>query len=285
MDKTVAVVGLGYVGLPLAHALAKKGWKTIGFDINEKRIEELSSGHDHTNELTNEQLAEIEMQFSADPSVLKEADVVIVAVPTPIDNKNNPDLKILESASKTVGENLKEGAIVVFESTVYPGTTEEICGPIIEKESGLKQYEQFKLGYSPERINPGDKEHTIDKILKIVAGQDEETLKELSALYGSIVTAGIHEAPNIKVAEMAKAIENAQRDLNIAFVNEIAMLCHKISINTTDVLEAAGTKWNFLNFKPGIVGGHCIGVDPYYLVEKARQTEYENTCDNGRTKY
>lgn len=271
MKKIVAVVGLGYVGLPLAHALAKNGHETIGFDINQKRIDELNSGHDHTNELTDKQLTEITMEFSADPTVLKKADIVVVAVPTPIDDQKNPDLRILESASKTVGENLKEGAIVCFESTVYPGTTEEICGPIIEKASGLKQSEQFKLGYSPERINPGDKKHTIDKILKIVAGEDEETLNELSKMYGSFVTVGIHKAPNIKVAEMGKAIENAQRDLNIAFVNEIAMLCHKIGISTTDVLEAAGTKWNFLRFQPGLVGGHCIGVDPYYLVEKARQ--------------
>jgi len=270
-DLHLCIVGLGYVGLPLTHVFAKNNYTVTGFDINAERIAELQSGTDRTGELTKEQLTEINIEYSADPSVIKNADVVIVAVPTPIDDKNKPDLTILKSATKTVGQNLKEGGVVVFESTVYPGTTEEICGPILEQESGLKSGEGFKLGYSPERVNPGDKEHTIDKIMKIVAGQDKQTTDILCELYGSVVTAGIHQAPSIKVAEMGKAIENAQRDLNIAFVNEIAMICDKIDISTQDVLEAAGTKWNFLKFQPGLVGGHCIGVDPYYLVEKAEQ--------------
>ena len=269
--QTVCIIGLGYVGLPLAHALAKKGYSVIGYDVSEPRIAELKGGHDSTNELTDEQLAEITMEYTTDPASMKEADVIILAIPTPVDENNKPDLGLVRMASETVGKNMKEGAIVCYESTVYPGTTEEICGPILEKESGFKQGEGFKLGYSPERINPGDKEHTISKIMKVVGAEDDETLEILTELYGSVVTAGIHKAPNIKVAEMAKAIENAQRDLNIAFVNEVAMLADKIGINTMDVLDAAGTKWNFLKFQPGLVGGHCIGVDPYYLVEKAAQ--------------
>ncbi len=267
----LCIVGLGYVGLPLGYAFAKGGHRVLGFDINAKRIEELQDGRDWTLELSEEQLKSVKIEFSSDPVSIKEADIVIVAVPTPIDDNNEPDLTILESATATVGQNLKTGAIVVFESTVYPGTTEEICGPILEKESGMKCGTDFTLGYSPERINPGDKQHTVDKIVKIVAGQDEQTLKTLSDVYGSVITAGIHQAPSIKVAEMAKAIENAQRDLNIAFVNEIAMFCDKLGIGTKDVLEAAGTKWNFLRFTPGLVGGHCIGVDPYYLVAKAKE--------------
>jgi UDP-N-acetyl-D-galactosamine dehydrogenase len=259
------------VGLPLAHAFAAKGYDVRGFDISERRIGELKKGHDSTDELSDQQLQSVSMQFSTDPAVIKDADVVIVALPTPVDDNNLPDLTILEIGSATVGKHLKRGAIVVFESTVYPGTTEEICGPIIERESGMTCGKDFTLGYSPERINPGDKEHTVTKIKKIVSGQDAATLEKLLKLYGDIVTAGVHSAPNIKVAEMAKAIENAQRDLNIAFVNEIALLCHRIGIQTTDVLAAAKTKWNFLPFMPGLVGGHCIGVDPYYLVEKAKQ--------------
>ncbi len=267
----LCIVGLGYVGLPLAHAFAKKGYETHGYDISSSRITELQSGHDRTLELTEAQLKEAVIHFTDDAATMKKADIVILALPTPVDNNNNPDLTIVEKASETVGKNLKKGAIVVYESTVYPGVTEEICGPILEKASGLTWKKDFHLGYSPERINPGDKVHTVEKILKIVAGDDAETLETLSTLYGSIVTAGIHRAPSIKVAEMAKAIENAQRDLNIAYVNEIAMLCERIGIRSTDVLSAAGTKWNFLPFKPGLVGGHCIGVDPYYLVEKAKQ--------------
>lgn len=267
----LCIVGLGYVGLPLAHAFAKKGYKTIGYDISSRRIEELKNGHDRTLELSEHQLKEAMIHFSDDPAVMKEADVIILAIPTPIDEQNNPDLTLVEKASEAVGRHIKRGAIVVYESTVYPGVTEEICAPIIERESGLKWKEDFHLGYSPERINPGDKQHTVETIVKIVSGDDEETLETLSDLYGSIVKAGIHRASSIKVAEMAKAIENAQRDLNIAYVNEIAMLCTHLGIKSSDVLSAAGTKWNFLPFKPGLVGGHCIGVDPYYLVEKAKQ--------------
>jgi UDP-N-acetyl-D-glucosamine/UDP-N-acetyl-D-galactosamine dehydrogenase len=266
----LCIVGLGYVGLPLAHAFAKKGYEVHGFDINERRIQELKEGHDRTNELTKEQLDSAPMQFSSDATTITHADVIIVAVPTPVDDDNKPDLSFVESSARIVGQNLKKGAIVVYEATVYPGVTEEVCGPIIEKESGLTYGVDFFVGYSPERINPGDKLHTVEKITKIVSGQNEETLEKLAALYGSIVEAGIHKAPSIKVAEMAKAIENAQRDLNIAYVNEIAMLCNHLGIRTKDVMEAAGTKWNFLKFQPGLVGGHCIGVDPYYLVEKAR---------------
>lgn len=271
MKKTVCIVGLGYVGLPLAHAFAREGFATIGYDIAQSRIAELQKGHDRTGELSDGQLKMVAIRFSTDPSVMREADVIILAIPTPVDDANKPDLSLVESATRTVGKNVKKGAIIVYESTVYPGVTEEICGPILEKESGLTQHQDFKLGYSPERINPGDKEHTVDKIVKVVAGEDEETTDALVDLYGAVVKAGIHRAPNIKVAEMAKAIENAQRDINIAFVNEIALLCKKIGIRSKDVLDAAGTKWNFLRFQPGLVGGHCIGVDPYYLVEKAGQ--------------
>ncbi|MDO8648458.1 MAG: nucleotide sugar dehydrogenase [Candidatus Peregrinibacteria bacterium] len=267
----VAVVGLGYVGLPLAHGLAKSGHTVYGYDISKRRIEELQGGKDRTGELSDAQMKEAPMTFSADPAILEKAQVIILAIPTPVDDRNDPDLSLVEDASRTVGKHLKKGMIVVYESTVYPGVTEELCGGILEEESGLKCGVDFTLGYSPERINPGDKEHTIDRIVKVVAGQDAKTLDILSELYGSVTKAGVHRAPNIKVAEMAKAIENAQRDLNIAFINEIAILCHKLGIETKDVLNAAGTKWNFLKFKPGLVGGHCIGVDPYYLVEKARQ--------------
>lgn len=267
----IAIVGLGYVGLPLGNAFAKAGHRVIGFDVSEKRVAELKEGRDRTDELTADDLKAGQLEYTTDPSSMKEADVIILAIPTPVDENFNPDLTLVRLASKTVGENLKKGAIVVYESTVYPGVTEEICGPILEEASGMKCGADFFLGYSPERINPGDKQHTVTSIVKIVSGQDEATLKALSALYGSIVKAGIHEAPSIKVAEMAKAIENAQRDLNIAYVNEVALLCNKLGIRTKDVLEAAGTKWNFLKFQPGLVGGHCIGVDPYYLVERAKQ--------------
>jgi len=268
---TICIVGLGYVGLPLAHCFAKAGYAVIGYDISTGRIQELTQGKDRTRELSEAQLKEATIRYSDDPRVIGEADVVVLAIPTPVDENNNPDLTPVESASRTVGKHMKKGSIIVYESTVWPGTTEEICGPILEKESGLVCGKDFTLGYSPERVNPGDKEHTIEKIKKIVSGQDEATLNTLAELYGAVIKAGIHRAPNIKVAEMAKAIENAQRDLNIAFVNEIALLSHKIGIETKDVLEAAKTKWNFLPFLPGLVGGHCIGVDPYYLVEKARQ--------------
>ncbi|MBI1813086.1 nucleotide sugar dehydrogenase [Candidatus Peregrinibacteria bacterium] len=283
MKETICIVGLGYVGLPLAHAFAKAGYETLGYDIAEKRIGELRRGHDRTRELNEKQLKEVTMTFSADSEILERADIIIMALPTPVDAENKPDLSPVESASKTVGKHLKKGAIVVYESTVYPGTTEEICGPILEKESGLVCGKDFFLGYSPERINPGDKEHTVTKIVKVVAGQDEKTTDVLCELYSSVITAGVHRAPSVKVAEMAKAIENAQRDLNIAFMNEIALLSNKIGIKTKDVLAAAATKWNFLPFKPGLVGGHCIGVDPYYLVEKARQLGMEtHVIDAGR---
>ena len=268
---SLCIVGLGYVGLPLAHAFAKHGYETYGYDVSERRIADLQKGLDVTLELSEAELKQSRVQFSASPEVIAKADIVIMALPTPVDASNKPDMAILEAATKTVGQHLRPGMIVVYESTVYPGVTEEICGGILEKESGLVCGKEFTLGYSPERINPGDKTHTVETIIKIVAGQDAATLDTLATLYGSIVKAGIHRAPSIKVAEMAKAIENAQRDLNIAYVNEIAMLCARIGIKTNDVLEAAGTKWNFLPFRPGLVGGHCIGVDPYYLVEKAMQ--------------
>ena len=271
MSSSICIVGLGYVGLPLAHAFAKKGYTVYGFDINSKRIQELSEGHDRTLELSEFQLKEATIHFSDDPAIMKQADVIILAIPTPVDDDNNPDLTLVEKASEMVGKNIKKGAIVVYESTVYPGVTEDICAPIIERESGLVWKQDFHLGYSPERINPGDKKHTVETIVKIVSGDDDATLETLADLYGSIVKAGIHRAPSIKVAEMAKAIENAQRDLNIAYVNEIAMLCNTIGMKSSDVFAAAGTKWNFLPFRPGLVGGHCIGVDPYYLVEKAKQ--------------
>jgi len=285
MEKPViCIVGLGYVGLPLAYIFAKKGYDVRGYDLNAGRIAELEIGHDRTRELTEKQLKEVTIRYSAEPTVIQEADIVILAIPTPVDERNNPDLTPVESASSTVGKHMKKGAIIVYESTVWPGTTEEICGPILEKESGMKCGVDFKLGYSPERVNPGDKEHTIEKIKKIVSGQDAETLDTLADLYGSVIEAGIHRATNIKVAEMAKAIENAQRDLNIAFINEIALLCHKVGIETKDVIDAATTKWNFLKFVPGLVGGHCIGVDPYYLVEKARQLGMETqVITAGRT--
>lgn len=268
---TVCVVGLGYVGLPLAHGFAKKRYPTIGYDIDAGRISELQAGKDRTKELTTKELHEVSMRLSADPNVIGEADIVVIALPTPVDEHNKPDITILKAGSKTVGEHMKKGAIIVYESTVWPGTTEEICGPILEQTSTMKCGRDFFLGYSPERINPGDKKHRLATIVKVVSGQTPEVLETLAQLYGSVVEAGIHKAPNIKVAEMAKAIENAQRDLNIAYINEIATLCSKIGIASKDVLDAASTKWNFLRFTPGLVGGHCIGVDPYYLVEKAKE--------------
>ncbi|OGJ56004.1 hypothetical protein A2635_00880 [Candidatus Peribacteria bacterium RIFCSPHIGHO2_01_FULL_51_9] len=272
MPKPVlCIVGIGYVGLPLAHAFAVKGYTVFGYDVSAKRIAELQKHGDRTNELTEEQLQSVHIEFTTDPTVIQKTDIIIMAIPTPVDEKNLPDLTMLRESSFAVGQNLKRGAIVVYESTVYPGVTEEICGPILEKASGMICGKDFTLGYSPERINPGDKEHTITKIKKIVAGQDDRTTDLLCDLYGSIVTAGIHRAPNIKTAEMAKAIENAQRDLNIAYINEVALLCNALGISTKEVLQAAGTKWNFLPFKPGLVGGHCIGVDPFYLVHKAKE--------------
>lgn len=269
----LALIGLGYVGLPIALEFAKK-ISVIGFDINEKRIESMKMGIDPSNELAKEDFKNCDIVFTNSLDVLKQAKFFIVAVPTPVDAKNIPDLKAVKKASETVGKVIKKGDYVVFESTVYPGCTEEDCLPIIEKISGLKNISDFKLGYSPERINPGDKEHTLSKIKKVVAGCDKESTEEIAKVYGIVVKAGVHCASSIKVAEAAKIIENTQRDLNIALMNELSIIFDKMNINTNEVLEAAGTKWNFLKFKPGLVGGHCIGVDPYYLTHKAQQLGY-----------
>jgi UDP-N-acetyl-D-galactosamine dehydrogenase len=270
----IAVIGLGYVGLPLAVAFARKH-DVIGFDINRHRVDELRSGRDLTHEVESEELASVDLAITNDPTELAGRDMFIVTVPTPIDDANRPDFGALLGACATIGPVLTPGSIVVFESTVYPGVTEEICGAALERSSGLRRGIDFKLGYSPERINPGDRQHRLETITKVVAGQDPETLDTLAELYGSIIDAGIFRASSIKVAEAAKAIENTQRDLNIALMNELAKICHLIGIRTRDVLDAAGTKWNFLNFHPGLVGGHCIGVDPYYLTAKAEQLGYQ----------
>ncbi|PTI96744.1 nucleotide sugar dehydrogenase [Staphylococcus simulans] len=270
MDRKIAVVGLGYVGLPVAVAFGKKN-SVIGFDINPTRIKELKENHDRTNEVTTEDLKVSDVEFTDSIDTLSQADFIIVAVPTPINKHNQPDLTPLISASKTVGKALKKGTIVVFESTVYPGTTEEECVPVLEENSGLKAGKDFFVGYSPERINPGDKEHTFETITKVVSGQTPEVLDIVADVYGSVVKAGVHKAPSIKVAEAAKVIENTQRDVNIALMNEFAVIFDKVGIDTNAVLAASGTKWNFLNFKPGLVGGHCIGVDPYYLTHKAQE--------------
>lgn len=268
--KSIAVIGLGYVGLPLALEFAKK-YKVVGFDINARRIDMLKRKEDPSREVEASDFDNRNITFSSNLDDIKDCNFYIVAVPTPIDDGKNPDLKPLVGASRTVGKVIKKGDYVVFESTVYPGCTEEDCVPIIEKESSLEFNTDFKVGYSPERINPGDKVNTLTKILKIVSGSDAESLEEIAALYGSIITAGIHKAPSIKVAEAAKIIENTQRDLNISLMNELSLIFDKMDINTYDVIEAAGTKWNFLKFSPGLVGGHCIGVDPYYLTYKATE--------------
>ena len=270
---TVSVVGLGYVGLPVAVAFGKTR-RTVGFDINKKRIEELKAGNDRTNEVNSSDLKVANILFTSEIADLKTANFHIVAVPTPVDNANQPDMSLVLRASETVGRALKKGDIVVYESTVYPGATEEECGPVLEKASGLKCGVDFKIGYSPERINPGDKEHAFTKITKIVSGQDAESLEIVAQVYGSVLTAGVHRAATIKVAEAAKVIENTQRDINIALMNELAIIFDRLGIDTQAVLEAAGTKWNFLKFKPGLVGGHCIGVDPYYLTHKAETVGY-----------
>ena len=270
---SVAVVGLGYVGLPLAVAFARH-FNVIGFDLNAARVEELSAGTDRTGEVDSAALQASTARFTSDPAALREAGVIIVAVPTPIDEHRNPDLSPVEGASRTVGRHLSRGAVVVYESTVYPGVTEEVCVPILEAESGLRCGADFTVGYSPERINPGDKVHTLETIKKIVSGSDAPTLDLLAELYGTVVRAGIHRAPSIKVAEAAKVIENTQRDLNIALMNELSVIFNRMGIDTLEVLEAAGTKWNFLHFRPGLVGGHCIGVDPYYLTFKAEELGY-----------
>ena len=276
MKNTVGIIGLGYVGLPLAVTFAKKH-KVIGFDINEKRVNQLNSGEDSTNELTKDQVLKSldkSIYFSSKEDDLKDVNFFIVTVPTPINKDKTPNLNPVISASKTVAKYLKKDSIVVFESTVYPGVTEDICVPILEKGSGLKFKEDFHVGYSPERINPGDKEHTVTKIKKVVSGSSAFALKKISEVYGSVITAGIYEAESIKVAEAAKVIENTQRDINIAFVNELSVIFEKMGIDTNQVLKAAGTKWNFLNFFPGLVGGHCIGVDPYYLAHKSQELGY-----------
>jgi UDP-N-acetyl-D-galactosamine dehydrogenase len=272
-ERTVAVIGLGYVGLPVAVAFGKIR-RTIGFDINATRIAELKSGHDRTGEVSADDLKLTDIHFTNRIEELAFADFHIVAVPTPITNANQPDLTPMLRASETVGKALKKGDIVVYESTVYPGVTEDECVPILEKISGFKCGVDFTVGYSPERINPGDKEHTFTKIKKVVSGQDAETLETVARVYESVVTAGVHRASSIKVAEAAKVIENTQRDLNIALMNELALIFDRMGIDTNSVLEAAGTKWNFLKFKPGLVGGHCIGVDPYYLTHKAEKLGY-----------
>lgn len=270
MNRKIAVVGLGYVGLPVAVAFGKLH-EVIGFDINESRIQELKDGYDRTNEVESEDLAATKINFTSNKADLAKADFIIVAVPTPINKNNQPDLTPLIKASETVGSAIEKGTIVVYESTVYPGATREDCVPVLEKFSGLKCGEDFYVGYSPERINPGDKVHTFETITKVVSGQTPEVLEIVADVYGSVVKAGVHKAPTIEVAEAAKVIENTQRDVNIALMNELALIFDKAGINTKDVLEAAGTKWNFLKFTPGLVGGHCIGVDPYYLTHKAQE--------------
>ena len=270
----LAVIGLGYVGLPLVVAFGKQ-MKTIGFDIAVSKVESCQRGVDPSRELPDDELrAAVHAEYTADPSRLAEADVIIVAVPTPVDEAHIPDFRPLIGSSTSVGRHMKKGVIVVYESTVYPGATEEVCIPVLERESGLKWKQDFWVGYSPERINPGDKEHTLTKILKIVSGDTPETLAKVAAVYEKIIVPGVHRASSIKAAEAAKVIENTQRDLNIALMNELAIIFHKLDIDTSEVLEAAGTKWNFLKFKPGLVGGHCIGVDPYYLTHKADMLGY-----------
>ncbi|MBX9965064.1 MAG: nucleotide sugar dehydrogenase [Burkholderiales bacterium] len=271
---TIAVVGLGYVGLPLAVEFGKK-FDTVGFDLSTRKIEAYLRFEDPTGEMSAEELrASKRLRCTSDPSLIATADFVVVAVPTPVDVAHQPDFSPLESASDFVGRHLKRGAIVVFESTVYPGATEEVCIPILERVSGLKWKQDFFVGYSPERINPGDKERTLTKIRKVVSGDTPETLERVAEVYGSVITAGVYKATSIKVAEAAKVIENTQRDLNIALMNELAIIFERVGIDTLEVLEAAGTKWNFLPFRPGLVGGHCIGVDPYYLTHKAEMLGY-----------
>ncbi len=272
--RNIAVIGLGYVGLPVAVAFGRSGAPVIGFDIDERRIAELQGGHDRTREVTPADLKQPQLVYTADRSRLTKADFFIVTVPTPIDEARRPDLTAMLRASETVGKALKKGDVVVYESTVYPGATEEDCVPVLEKHSGLKAYQDFSVGYSPERINPGDQEHRFETIKKVVAADSPAALDVVAAVYSSVVRAGLHRAPSIKVAEAAKVIENTQRDLNIAFMNELSAICHALAIDTGDVLEAARTKWNFLPFFPGLVGGHCIGVDPYYLTFRAEKAGY-----------
>jgi UDP-N-acetyl-D-glucosamine/UDP-N-acetyl-D-galactosamine dehydrogenase len=274
MDETIAVVGLGYVGLPVAVALAERCGNVVGFDISAERIAGLRAGHDFTHEISDARLASCGLAVSSDPAMLEGASLIIVTVPTPITEERRPDLTPLEKACATIGPRLSKGALVVFESTVFPGVTEDICGPWLAAASGLEQGRDFTLGYSPERINPGDHVHRLETITKIIAAEDAASLARMRAVYGAVVDAGLHEAPSIKVAEAAKVIENTQRDLNIALMNEIALIFDRMGIATRDVLAAAGTKWNFLPFTPGLVGGHCIGVDPFYLTAAAEKLGY-----------
>lgn len=274
-EEKLSLVGLGYVGMPIAVAFARK-IKVVGFDLNEKKIELYKNGIDPTNEVGNDVIKNTRVEFTADPAKLREAKFHIVAVPTPVNDDHTPDLTPVEGASRILGQNLTKGSVVVFESTVYPGVTEDICVPILEKESGLTCGVDFKIGYSPERINPGDKVHRLETIVKIVSGMDQETLDTVAKVYELVVEAGVYRAQSIKVAEAAKVIENSQRDINIAFMNELSIIFNKMGIDTKSVLEAAGTKWNFLKFYPGLVGGHCIGVDPYYLTYKAEELGYHS---------
>ena len=283
MKEKIAIIGLGYVGLPVAIAFARKFPNTVGFDINCTRIDELKKGHDRNEETPSATLLDTALELSCDPNDLATTTMFVVAVPTPVDENNVPDLTPLVKASEFVGKHIKPGAIICYESTVYPGATEEVCGPILEKVSGLPR-SAFKLAYSPERINPGDTVNTLETVVKVVSGEDADTLERVAAMYRGIVPAGVHLATSIKVAEAAKVIENTQRDLNIALMNELSMIFDRMSINTYEVLEAAGTKWNFLKFSPGLVGGHCIGVDPYYLTYKAKELGYDaKVILSGRT--
>ena len=274
MSEHIAVIGLGYVGLPVALAFAEK-FKTVGFDVDVPKVKELQRGYDRNHEVAEDILKATKLEMTADPAALKTVTFWVVAVPTPVDENNVPDLTPVVRASETVGKHLKKGDVVVYESTVYPGVTEDICGPVLCKVSGLARTD-FKLGYSPERINPGDKEHTLTRITKVVSGEDDATLERVANIYGAIIEAGVHRAPSIKVAEAAKVIENTQRDINIALMNELALIFDRIGVRTADVLAAAGTKWNFLKFRPGLVGGHCIGVDPYYLTTMAQRAGYHS---------
>jgi UDP-N-acetyl-D-galactosamine dehydrogenase len=274
MDERIAVVGLGYVGLPVALAFAKRYPGTVGFDLDARRVEALRRGIDASNDVSAEALEESSLECTTDPAAMSDATFFVVAVPTPIDANHRPDLGPIMSATETVGALLKRGSVVVYESTVYPGVTEDVCGPVLERTSGLKRGVNFTLGYSPERINPGDPTHRFETIVKVVAGEDAVTLERVAHVYESVVTAGVYRARSIRVAEAAKAIENVQRDLNIALMNELAIICDRIAIRTRDVLDAARTKWNFLPFEPGLVGGHCIGVDPYYMTTLAESVGY-----------
>ena len=273
-NATVAVVGLGYVGLPLAAHFGRLQ-RTIGFDVSPQKIADLRRGYDAAGDVAAGLLKGAErLELSSDPRLLKDADFILVAVPTPVDDARSPDLGPLRAASRAIGENLKRGAVVVFESTVYPGATEEVCIPELERASGMSWKRDFRVAYSPERINPGDRQHTLDNTVKVVGADDAATLERVAALYGRVVKAGVHKVSSIKVAEAAKVIENTQRDLNIALMNELAIIFHRLGLDTLEVLEAAGTKWNFLSFRPGLVGGHCIGVDPYYLTYRAEMAGY-----------